>query len=60
MQVEAGLMCTELVRIRGHGRGSDSSHHAIKDSHVSHFALNIGNPESDGNTKQNRTRGFIP
>ena len=45
---------------KGAWRDSDSNHCTIKYSQVSNFALKIGNRESDGNVKQNRTRGFMP
>ena len=59
MPLEVGLLGTELVRIRGHGE-TDSIHYTIKYSQVSNFALKIGNRESDGNIKQNRTCGCMP
>lgn len=58
--VEAGLKCMELVRRTGHGRDSDRNHYTIKYSQVSNSALKIGNRESRGNIKQNRTRGLMP
>lgn len=58
--VEAGLKCMELVRRMGHGRDSDRNHYTIKYSQVSNSALKIGNRESRGNIKQNRTRGLMP
>lgn len=57
---EVGLVCTAVVRIRGHGRDSDSNCCTMKCSLASNFALRIRNQESDGNIEQNRTHGFIP
>ena len=58
--IEVGLVCTAVVRIRGHGRDSDNSFYTMKCSLASNFALRIKNQESDGNTEQNRTHGSIP
>lgn len=61
LPAEVGLVCTELVRIRGYGRDPDSNCYPIKYSQASNFALKIRNQEPDGNIKQNRTHtGFIP
>lgn len=53
-------MSTEVLRISGSGRDSESNCGAMTYSQASDFALRIRNSKSDGNTEQNRTHGFIP
>ena len=51
MLIEVGLMCTAMVRIRGHGRESNNCY-TMKCSLASNFALRIRNQVSDGKLEQ--------